>query len=142
MYSTGVASCSSLGGSESTYWASPAVYATSGQRTPVTSRATWMRLATCELRMNRPRALAGFTPIICSVRMAEEPLEEPVLGGGEPCRGGGAAINLIAAVSAGCWLAACGRGGRVTPAATGAPAAARRCGSLAIEASSSLTLCG
>src|SRR5713101_5942305 len=123
MYSTGVASCSSLGGSESTYWASPAVYATSGQRTPVTSRATWMRLATCELRMNRPRALAGFTPIICSVRIADEPLEEPVLGvgGGEPWMCGGAAISRIAAVSAGCELAACAATGRGAAVAAGPP---------------------
>src|SRR6202158_5705403 len=102
-YSTGVASCSSLGGSWSTYCATLAVYAISGQRTPVTSRATWMRLATCELRMNRPRARAGLTPILCSVRVAHEPLGERVLGGGDACSGGGgAAINLIAAVSAGC----------------------------------------
>src|ERR1700687_629292 len=101
-YSTGVASCSSLGGSWSTYCANPAVYAISGQRTPVTSRATWRRLATCELRMNRPRARAGLTPIICSVRMADEPLDEPVLGGGEPCiGGGGGAVHLLAARSAG-----------------------------------------
>src|SRR6266849_5168937 len=109
-YSTGVASCSSLGGSWSTYWASPAVYATSGQRVPVTSRATWIRLATCELRMNRPRALAGFTPIICKVRIADEAVDEPVLGvgGGDPCRwGGGAEIMRMAAVSAGCWPDAC-----------------------------------
>src|ERR1700694_492533 len=107
-YSTGVASCSSVGGPWATYCATPALYARSGQRTPVTSRATWMRLGTCELRMNRPRARAGLTPIICRVRMADEPLDEPVLGGGEPCiGGGGAAINLIAAVSAGCGLGAC-----------------------------------
>src|SRR5437879_5386638 len=90
-YSTGVASCSSLGGSWSTYCARPAVYAISGHRTPVTSRATWMRLAACELRMNRPRARAGLTPIICSVRIADEPLDEPVLGAG-----GGAPVHVVA----------------------------------------------
>src|SRR5438067_13760386 len=94
-----------------------------------------MRLATWELRMNRPRARAGLTPIICSVRIADEPPEEPVLGvgGGEPCMGAGGAATIIrvAAASAG-WG---GDGGAVAaraPAATGTPVAARLCGSLAI----------
>src|SRR5438132_11982807 len=102
-----------------------------------------MRLATWELRMNRPRARAGLTPIICRVRIADEPPAEPVLGvgGGDPCIGaGGAAIIRVAAASG-----ACGAGGEAVavraPAAAGAPVAARRCGSLALCESRSLTDC-
>src|SRR5437879_8458659 len=101
-----------------------------------------MRLATCEFRMNRPRARAGFTPIICRVRIADEPPEEPVLGvgGGDPCIGaGGGAIIRVAAASGGCGAGGGIVAGRPAPAATGAPVAARRCGSLAICESRSLT---
>jgi len=62
-----------------------------------------MRFATCELRMNLPLARAGFTPIICSVRIADDPVDDPVLGvgGGEPWRwGGGIEASRIAAASA------------------------------------------
>src|SRR2546427_11476758 len=104
-----------------------------------------MRLATCELRMNLPRALAGFTPIICSVRIADEPVDEPVLGvgGGEPCRcGGGTEARRIAAASAGGGLGVAA--GRATAAAAGAPAGAvaRRRGSFAICRSRALPPCG
>jgi hypothetical protein len=46
-----------------------------------------------------------LTPIICSVRIADEPPEDPVLGvgGGDPCMGAGGVTNiiLVAAASAG-----------------------------------------
>src|SRR5215472_3454714 len=73
------------------YWTRPAEYATSGQRSPVTSRATCTKLLKKELVMKRPRARAGFTPISSRVRIVDAPAAVGV-GGGEPCRkaGGGA----------------------------------------------------
>src|SRR5204863_9108054 len=84
------------------YCTSQAAYATPGQRSPVTSRATWTKLLKWELRMKRPLALAGRTPISSSVRIVDAPAAVGV-GSGEPWRivGGGAAdgIARIEAVS-------------------------------------------
>src|SRR2546422_3503665 len=96
-----------------------------------------MRLETCELRMTGPRAREGLTPIISSVFNAEAPPELGELGGGDPCGAEGAEMILIAAVSAG-WAAA-GRANGTDPTAAGAW---RRCGSFAIDESSSRTVCG
>src|SRR5487761_1316484 len=73
------------------------------------------------------------------VGSADAPDPEPVLGeggGGDPCPGGGADTIRIAAVSAGC---AAARANGTGAAATGAW---RRCGSFAIWASRSFTVCG
>src|SRR5712692_2762438 len=85
------------------YCTSPAAYAISGHRSPEMSRATWTRLLTCELRMNRPRARDALTPIISSVLIAEAPPAVGV-GIGEPCMTGraGDEMTFIAAVFGGC----------------------------------------
>src|SRR2546426_12406241 len=106
------------------YWTRPAAYATSGHRSPVTSRATWTKLLKCELRMNRPLARAGRTPISSRVRIVEAPPAVGV-GSGEPCRitaGGEEGIARMDVVSGPLDVAA-GRGSTATPPAGVAQAA-------------------
>src|SRR3989441_12073548 len=135
------------------YWTRPAAYATSGHRSPVASRATWTKLLKCELRMNRPLARAGRTPISSRVRIVEAPPAVGV-GSGEPCRitaGGEDGIARMDAVSGPLDVAA-GLGSTATPPASVADATGEeaatpggevlRCGSRAIIASSSFTDCG
>src|SRR5437867_12167216 len=127
------------------YCTNPAAYATSGHRSPVTSRETWTKLLKCELRMKRPRARAGRTPISSSVRMVEPPADVGV-GGGDPCSrgGGGAAFTTRIEVVSGPFADVAGLGTTAPPptaAAAGAEVAAaaadaatpggdvRRCGS-------------
>src|SRR5207302_1065097 len=88
--STGDDSWSSCGASCSMYWTRPAAYATSGHRSPVTVRATCTKLLKWVLRMKRPRARAGRTPISSSVRIVEAPAAVGV-GGGDPWNPGGGA---------------------------------------------------
>src|SRR2546428_5927859 len=100
------------------YWTRPAAYATSGHRSPVTSRATWTKLLKCELRMNRPLARAGRTPISSRVRIVEAPPAVGV-GSGEPCRitaGGEEGIARMDVVSGPLDVVA-GRGSTATPPA-------------------------
>src|SRR2546430_15737158 len=132
------------------YWTRPAAYATSGHRSPVTSRATWTKLLKCELRMNRPLARAGRTPISSRVRIVEAPPAVGV-GSGEPCRitaGGEEGIARTDAVSGSLDVAA-GRGSTATPPASVAGAAdaaavtpggdVLRCGRRGVTASAALT---
>src|ERR1700694_1662156 len=103
-----------------------------------------------ELRMKRPRARAGLTPISSSVRIVDAPAAVGV-GRGDPCSigGGGAGgddgIARIDAVS-GPLVPVPGRGSNATPPAgeeAGTWAVAeRRCGRRAINARSSRTVCG
>src|SRR5437868_15524985 len=98
------------------YCTSPDAYATSGQRSPATSRATWTKLLKCELRMNRPLARAGRTPISSRVRIVEAPPAVGV-GSGEPCRitaGGEEGIARMDAGSGPLDVAA-GRGSTAAP---------------------------
>src|SRR5437899_10512275 len=135
------------------YWTRPAAYATSGHRSPVTSRATWTKLLKCELRMNRPLARAGRTPISSRVRIVEAPPAVGV-GSGEPCRitaGGEEGIARMDVVSGPLDVAA-GRGSTATPPAGVAEAAdagaatpeadVLPCGRRAIIARSSFTVSG
>src|SRR5437899_12976015 len=100
------------------YWTRPAAYATSGHLSPVTSRATWTKLLKCELRMKRPLARAGRTPISSSVRIVEAPPAVGV-GGGEPCRIGGGEADGMARIEAvsGALDVAAGRGSTAAPPA-------------------------
>src|SRR5256886_7806929 len=98
------------------YWTRPAAYATSGHRSPVTSRATWTKLLKCELRMKRPLARAGRTPISSRVRIVEAPPAVGV-GSGEPCSIGGGGAEGMARIEAvsGPFDVAAGRGSTATP---------------------------
>src|SRR5215510_568945 len=108
--------------------------------------------------MKRPRARAGRTPISSSVRIVEPP-ELVGEGGGEPWVGAGTAtaagaLMAFIDVVSGPVETAAGLGRTATPPTgvaagpAGADAfvepegAARRCGSFAIWASRSRTLCG
>src|ERR1700694_6161521 len=94
-----------------------------------------------ELRMNRPRARAGLTPISSSVRIVDAPAAVGV-GRGDPCSigGGGAGgddgIARMDAVS-GPLVPVPGRGSHANPpaaAAAGAWAVAeRRCGGRGLQ---------
>src|SRR5205807_2122766 len=100
------------------YWTRPAAYATSGHRSPVTSRATWTKLLKCELRMKRPLARAGRTPISSRVRIVDAPPAVGV-GSGEPCSigdGGADGMARIDVVS-GPFDVVAGRGSTATPPA-------------------------
>src|SRR6266446_3380903 len=128
------------------YWTRPAAYATSGHLSPVTVRATCTKLLKCELRMKRPRARAGRTPISSSVRIVEAPPAVGV-GGGDPWNTGGGAEGCTTRIEAvsGPFAEVAGLGITATPpvdvlaamgAALPAPeAVVRRCGRRAIWAS-------
>src|SRR2546423_14578039 len=113
------------------YCTRPAAYATSGRRSPVTSRATWTKLLKCELRMKRPRALAGRTPMSSRVRIVE-PGPAVGVGIGEPWMiacgdaGAAAATIFIDVVSGPGPFDAVARRGSTAPPAPGVGGAGRR----------------
>src|SRR2546428_6020806 len=105
------------------YWTRPAAYATSGHLSPVTSRATWTKLLKCELRMKRPLARAGRTPMSSRVRIVDAPPAVGV-GIGDPCRIGGGGADGMARIEvvSGPVEVAAGCGVTATPPAGGADA--------------------